>query len=71
MTFEAQQGRRSRLTDLVIPVTTDVSNFISEDEYGQFNALAILAPAGTFDGTINLEANNDPALDETADAHYL
>jgi len=70
MAFEAQQGRRSRLVDLVIPVTTQPSNFISSDQYEQFTHLAILAPAGTFDGTINLEANNDPSADETADAQW-
>lgn len=70
MTFEAQQGRRTRLTDLVIPVTTDVSNMLNEAEYGGYSHLAILGLAGTYDGNMSLEANIDPALDETNDDQW-
>jgi len=69
MSFDAQQGRRSRLTDLVIPNGADASNFLSEDEYGLFDAVAIESPA-TFPETAGLEANNDASADQTADAQW-
>ncbi len=69
MSFEADQGRRSRLTDLTIPSGTDVSNFLNEREYGRFDALALESPA-TFPETAGLEANNDPALAEGDDAQW-
>ena len=70
MAFQAQQGKRNRLTDLVITQTADVSNMLNSDQYSQYTELAILAPAGTFDGTIGPECNIDPSLDETNDDQW-
>ena len=69
MAFDAEQGRRSRLTDLVIPNGTQASNFISSSIYAQFHDIAILPPA-TLPETVNPQFNNDPSLDETADAQW-
>ena len=70
MSFQAQQGRRTRLPDLTIPISTKVSNMMNADEYAGYSHLVILGEAGTYDGTINLEMNNDPSLDETNDSQW-
>jgi len=69
MPFDAEQGRRSRLVDLVIPNTTQPSNFISSSEYEKFTHLAFLH-IGAIAETVNPQVNNDPAADETADAQW-
>ncbi len=70
MSFEALSGRRTRLTDLVIPATADVTNMLTEDEYGGYDALAIYPVTGTYDGAMSLEVNQDPSADETNDAQW-
>ena len=70
MSFDAQQGRRTRLTDLVIPLAADVSNMLNEDEYGGYDALAIYPVTGTYDGAMSLEVNQDPSEDETNDSQW-
>ena len=69
MAFDAQQGRRSRLEDLIIPNGTDVSNFLNSDQYEQYTHLAVLAPA-VLTNACSPEANIDPSADETLDAQW-
>ncbi len=70
MSFDALAGRRTRLTDLVIPQAGDATNFLDEKEYGGYDALAIYPVTGTYDGAMSLEVNQDPSADQGNDAQW-
>ncbi|KKN39742.1 hypothetical protein LCGC14_0740210 [marine sediment metagenome] len=69
MSFQAQQGRRTRLADLVIDNGVSESNFLNSDQYSMFTHLAILAPA-TLTDTVRGEVNSDPSADQTSDTQW-
>jgi hypothetical protein len=47
----------------------DASNYLTADDYAQFDAVCLVAPA-TLTGTITLATIDDPASDETNDANW-
>ena len=72
MAITLARGKVVKIDTLTFDFSEDnnATDYMSADQYGQFDSISIVGPAGAMQGTITLAALDDFASDETADASW-